>query len=88
MIDPVALEDALADVRALVAADGGDVVLESVDGDTARIRLVLDTAECRECVLPRDMLERIALDMMQPAVPDLGVVVIDDPRTAEEGSAV
>lgn len=86
MIEHAAVETALADLRELVAADGGDVVLEAVDGDTARVRLVLDTAECRECVLPKDMLERVALDVMQPTVPDLETVVIDDPRVARGGT--
>ncbi len=73
----------MADVRALVAADGGDLVLEGVDGDTVTLTLVLDSAECRECVMPGAFLEQVALDMMAAAVPDLRAVVIHDPRASD-----
>jgi Fe-S cluster biogenesis protein NfuA len=82
VIDRVALEAALDDVRALVAADGGDVALASVDGTSVRLTLVLDTAECRDCVMPGSFLERVALDMLAPRVPGLTAVVVDDPRIA------
>lgn len=74
------LDHAFATVRALVAADGGDLVLEAFDGSTAELRLVLDTAACRECVMPREFLERVALDKMSAAVPGLSTVTIVDPR--------
>jgi predicted aspartyl protease len=70
MIDSDAVTAGLVPVRE---------VLQS-DGDTARLRLVLETAGCAECVLPRPMLEAIALQMMQPLVPGLSAVAIDDPR--------
>lgn len=75
-----AVEAALEPVRSLVAADGGDIVLDSLDGVDVRLRLVLDTAECRECVMPSEFLAKIADDMMRPALPALGSVHIDDPR--------
>ena len=74
------VEEALAPVQAIVAADGGDLVVTGIDTTTALLRLVLDTAECRECVMPRAYLEQIALDMMQPSLPTLTAVRIDDPR--------
>jgi len=80
MIDPAALEDALGDVRALVAADGGDLALTRTDGDTVHLALILDTAECRECVMPGTFLQQVALDLLRPKVPGLAAVVVDDPR--------
>ena len=83
MIVRVEVEAALAGVRALVAAGGGDIVVESVGDDAVRLRLVLGTAECAECaecVMPRPFLDTVALDMMQPALPALAAVSIDDPR--------
>ena len=80
MIDVAAAEAALAGVRELVAADGGDIVVAATDDDTVRLTLVLDTAECAECVMPRQFLETVALDMMQPLLPQLSRVDIDDPR--------
>ena len=80
MIDVGALEAGLVDVRALVAADGGDLVLTATDGGTAHLALILETAECRECVMPRSFLEQVALDMLTPTVPGLVGVSVDDPR--------
>lgn len=83
MIDEATVSDALADVRAIVAADGGDLTLDGIDGETARLQLVLEGAECRECVMPRHFLEQVALDMMKDKVPGLAAVAIDDPREQE-----
>ncbi len=74
------IDAAVAEVRALVAADGGDIELVSFDGATARLRLVLESAECRECVMPGEFLERVALDKLQATLPLLVSVLIDDPR--------
>jgi hypothetical protein len=80
MIDSTEAEAALAGVRALVAADGGDILVASTTADSVSLTLVLETAECAECVMPRQFLETVALDMMQPTLPALRAVVIDDPR--------
>jgi Fe-S cluster biogenesis protein NfuA len=75
------IEAAVADVRALVAADGGDVVLDGVDADgTVRLTLVLADAHCAECVMPRPFLERVALDVLRRTTPAVAGVAIDDPR--------
>ena len=64
----------LSPVRDILQADGGDIELVSFDGGTAQMRLVLESAECAECVLPKPMLEDVAAKL-------LGVPVsIDDPR--------
>ena len=86
VIDRTTVEAALEDVRALVAADGGDLVLTALEGDTVTLTLVLDSAECRECVLPGAFLEQVALDMLAPAVDGLAAVLIDDPRTSDQRS--
>ena len=82
MIDREHAEGALAGVRELVAADGGDIVVASTSESAVRLTLVLETAACAECVMPRQFLETVALDLMQPALPGLTAVVIDDPREA------
>ncbi len=82
MIDTDAVTAGLAPVREVLQSDGGDIELVGVEGDTARLRLVLESAGCAECVLPRPLLETIALQMMQPLVPGLSAVAIDDPREA------
>jgi Fe-S cluster biogenesis protein NfuA len=80
MIDHAQLVPALDEVRALVQADGGDMVLTSVDGETVNLQLVVEGSTCVECVMPREFLEQIALDSLRRAVPGVGAVKIDDPR--------
>ena len=77
--DP-AVTAALDEVRGLVSADGGDVELEGVDGATARLRLVLETAHCVECVMPRPFLEQVSLGVFQRNGVAVDAVAIDDPR--------
>ena len=76
---------ALEDVRALVQADGGDLVLAGADAASGvvQLSLVLDGVECRECVMPREFLEPIALDMIGAKVPAVTGVSIEDPRESE-----
>ena len=70
----------LEPVREVLQSDGGDIELVDLADGTAHLRLILESAGCAECVLPRPMLEAIALQMMQPLVPGLSAVAIDDPR--------
>jgi Fe-S cluster biogenesis protein NfuA len=80
--DETAVETALASVRSLVQADGGDMALVGVDGadGTVHLRLVLDGVDCHECVMPRSLLEDIVTNLMRRSVPDVLRVTIDDPR--------
>ena len=64
----------LSPVRDILQADGGDIELVSFDGDRAQLRLVLESAECADCVLPKPMLEDVAAKLLGVAV------TIDDPR--------
>lgn len=66
----------LTPVREILQADGGDIELVSMDGDTANLRLIIDGAECAECVLPRPLLEDVAAKLLGTPVR------IDDPRDA------
>ncbi len=80
MSDDAGIAAGLDEVRGLVNPDGGDVVLEGVDGTTVRLRLVLETAHCVECVMPRPFLEHVALDVFRRNGATAEVVTIDDPR--------
>ncbi len=82
VVDEAAVSAGLGPVRQILQADGGDIELVAVVGSTAELRLVVEGANCAECVLPRPMLETVALQMMKPLVPGLTAVAIDDPREA------
>ena len=75
-----ALLAALDEVRELVAADGGDMVLTGIDGATARLQLVVEHSNCVECIMPRDILEQITLDIFTRGGAGVDAVAIDDPR--------
>jgi len=78
------IDDALDDVRPLVAADGADLILGAVDTERGEVvvRLSLDGVSCLECVLPPDLLHTMITESMTRRVPGLVGVTIDDPRQA------
>jgi hypothetical protein len=82
--EPDGLEAGLAEVRELLGPDGADV--EPVGWDeatgTLRLRLVLESAECAECVLPRPMLDQVLLNMIQTHALSVRALDVDDPRDA------
>lgn len=83
MVDSAELSAGLDLVRELLHPDGADVELVGTEGGTVRLRLQLDSAECTDmCVMPRNLLEPLALQLMQPLVPGLTAVTIEDPREA------
>ena len=83
MIDHAMLAGSLTPLRELLQPDGADIALLGAEGSTALLRLELESAECTDtCVMPRPLLEKLALEMMQPLVPGLVSVTIEDPREA------
>jgi hypothetical protein len=80
MLDDAAVAVALEELRGLVTPDGGDITLEAVDGSTVRLQLVLESAHCVECVMPRTFLEHVALDVFRRNGAHADAVAIDDPR--------
>lgn len=79
-MDQALLDEAVDELRALVALDGGDVELVSAEEGTVALRLILEGTECRECVMPKEFLEQIALDMVSTRIAEIDAVSIDDPR--------
>jgi hypothetical protein len=72
----------LEPARAVLAADGVDLILLGIDDGVAHLEMRIVDAECADCVLPREMLEPVVLDLLRPATPDLVGVRIVDPRDA------
>jgi Fe-S cluster biogenesis protein NfuA len=83
VITPSDVDDALAEVRPLVQADGADLVLDAVDAEAGQVVVRLDLAgvSCLECVLPPDLLHSMISDAMLRRVPGLSDVVVEDPRS-------
>ena len=79
-MDETTITPALDELRGLVQADGADMTVTSVDGSTVNLQLVVETASCVECVMPREILEQVALNIFQRNGVDADPVVIDDPR--------
>ena len=52
---------------------------------TLKLQLVVENSDCPECILPVDMLEPIALNIMSADLPGLTSVAISDPRVAMAG---
>ncbi len=82
MLEESEVRSALVKVADLVQADGGDIELVSLDAGTGvvALRLVLESADCAECVLPRPILEGVATGMLQRSLPGITGISIDDPR--------
>ena len=69
------------------ASDGAAADATAADpaSDNAlKLRLVVENSDCPECILPVDMLEPIALDIMSADLPGLTSVSISDPRAEED----
>ena len=64
----------------VLAADGVDLTLVDVEGGVAHLRLGIVDATCAACVLPRDLLEPVVLELLRTTNPDLHEVRITDPR--------
>ena len=79
-MDETTITPALDELRGLVQADGADMTVTGVDGGTVNLQLVVETASCVECVMPREILEQVALDIFQRNGVGADTVVIDDPR--------
>ena len=62
-------------------ADGADMTVTGVDGGTVNLQLVVETASCVECVMPREILEQVALNIFQRNGVGADTVVIDDPAS-------
>jgi len=72
-------------LRVLVAADGADLQIDSIDelGETIRLRLIPPDANCRACVLPGEVLAGIAFERLVSTLPGLRSVIVLDPRDEE-----
>jgi len=63
-------------------ADGAELLVDSLADGIARLRLVLRDADCAECIMPREHLERVVLITLRGSHPEIKRVEVQDPREA------
>ena len=64
----------------LVEQDGGSIELVHFTNDSMEFNLLLDSAECAECIMPKQFLEEVFLAQAQTIYDNLRSVLINDPR--------
>ena len=64
----------------LVEQDGGSIELVQFTNDSMEFNLLLDSAECAECIMPKQFLEEVFLGQAQTIYDNLRSVLINDPR--------
>ena len=84
MADTAALQPALDEVRSIITADGGDILLTSVEDGRVNLQLVVEGASCAECILPRELLEQVTLDIFQRGGTGVTTISIADPRESPD----
>ncbi len=67
----------------VLQSDGITLTLMELDGEVAHLAMGIVDAECAECVLPREMLEPVVLDLLRTNHPTLQAVRITDPRETD-----
>jgi hypothetical protein len=86
VVGPPGLTAGLAAVDGFLGPDGATVAVEGWDAETGRLalRLVLESADCADCVVPRPTLDTVLLDTLRRHAPVVRAIVLVDPR--ESGS--
>ena len=77
---PEIAEQLKTSLSELVAQDGGAIELVQFTNNSIEFDLLLDSAECAECVMPKQFLEQVFLDQAQKIYGNLRSVLINDPR--------
>jgi Fe-S cluster biogenesis protein NfuA len=79
-----AVVTALSELNALVAADGGELVVKESSDVSLIVQLDLSQSTCPSCVVPKDLLLDILRSRLQGADPDLRQVELEDPRESPD----
>ncbi len=86
-VEPPGLDAGLVAVDGFLGPDGATVTVEAWDAATGQLslRLVLESADCAECVVPRPMLDSLLLETLRRYAPAIRGLALADPR--DPGSA-
>lgn len=79
---PAGLTSGLAAIEGFLGPDGARVTVEGWDADAGRLslRLVLESPDCAECVVPRPTLDTLLLDTLRRHAPAIRAIGLVDPR--------
>lgn len=85
-VEPPGLPAGLAAVDGFLGPDGARVTVEAWDAATGRLslRLVLESANCADCVVPRPVLDTLLFETVRRHAPAVRAITLADPR--EPGS--
>jgi hypothetical protein len=72
--------DSIKALRETLQVDKADLDVVSVEGDTARVNLVIGEGACPECVLTKEMLVEMLLMVARDSCPEIKAVEVNDPR--------
>jgi predicted metallo-beta-lactamase superfamily hydrolase len=86
VIDLSSVEHAIREVREILQLDGADLLLAHTGERDLDFQLVLESASCKECVMPRAYLEKLTLVKVQEVLPQVATVRIQDPREHGESA--
>lgn len=77
-----------AALQPLVEGDGARLEFVEIASEqrSVSLRLVLDDVDCLDCVMPRDYLEQLSLNVIRLRQPTVERVLIDDPREHAGGA--
>lgn len=83
-VEPSGLTAGLAAVDGFLGPDGATVAVEAWDATDGRLslRLVLESADCADCVVPRPILDTLLLQTLRQHAPAVRAVTLVDPRDA------
>jgi len=75
--------EAVDELGRMLRADGADLLLIEANPKTDRVhlRLVFDTVNCEDCILPPDALRDTINQSLQRRIAGEFELVLDDPRT-------
>ncbi|MQB01497.1 MAG: hypothetical protein GEU78_14600 [Actinobacteria bacterium] len=74
------VEVAMQPLQLSLQADGADLAVAGVDGQTAHVRLILGPETCMECIVPKQVMEGILTTAITKGVPQVTAVELEDPR--------
>ena len=81
-MNDAAVAEAVEEMAELLRLDGADLELVAADAATDRVevRLVIEDAECVDCILPPEHLQTVIRNAVAKRVPTEFELVVHDPR--------